>query len=425
MDTHLLNKYSRNIDVFVNAVSIYPKDFRKKDTLNKRWKVYINYSVNGKRQSPINKSSYILNGQTIWVNKIKDHKNKITHILHIRDKMIYDLRNDPRIVTIMLHGYDNALNLYPSIFNGSGSLEYNSIKSCFDYALDYKKSKISQSFYSDLLSVSNRFLKFIGDDADNDVKTLNKKVFLDFLDSIGKSNKTYNNAKANLSTLLSCMTDAEYISKNFLLSVSNLKTKPTSNKAFSPKQVTEILLYLKVNDPILLGYCMHVYYGLMRPITVNRLRVKDVDLVNRTFNTRTKTFDYIKIITETLYNDFYKDLNLNTQQDKFIFGYKSLLDNWDATEKNRQGYYGKRFRKVKDKFNLGSDYSIYSFRHSAIAKIFETKYYELKEKGISNYKRDAVKFVMPFLNHTNENTTLKYLRNVSTLVHVDWSDYLE
>ena len=424
MSNFILSKYKANIDKYIDTVLIFPKDYHHKETLAQRWKVYFYYDRNGK-QTQFNRSSFKYNGQNIQVNRVKNHKLKITYINMLKDLVIYNLRTDPKLVVSLIYGYDEALRLYPNIFEPQKiTRKYITIEDAFKNALEFKKSKVSHTFYKDMLSASNRFLKFIGDDITSNSTLLNKKMLLDYLDSLKVGNKTYNNAKSNLSALLSVMVDKEYIKKNFIKDIKNLKETPKINKAFTQQEIKTLFEHLKDNDVILYYYCLNIYYGLMRPITINRIKVKDIDLKNKSITTETKTGNYLKIIPEILFNEFYKDLEL-TDSDNYLFAYNSLLMDWDAEDLNRRDHYTKKFLKVKKALGFDKNYTLYSFRHSAIGQIYDNKYKELKDNGTSDYRIEAIKYIMQFTEHKTIDNVKKYLRGITTVVHVDWSKHLK
>ena len=84
----------------------------------------------------------------------------------------------------------------------------------------------------------------------------------------------------------------------------------------------------------------------------------------------------------------------------------------------------KLFLPVKKHFNFDPEYTIYSFRHSAIGNMFSKKVEELKKVNEPNYINKSIEFIRQFTNHKSNAQTKQYLRDITTEVHVDWSDYL-
>ena len=63
-------------------------------------------------------------------------------------------------------------------------------------------------------------------------------------------------------------------------------------------------------------------------------------------------------------------------------------------------------------------------RHSAIGNMFSKKVEELKKINEPNYINKSIEFIRQFTNHRSNAQTKQYLRDITTEVHVDWSDYL-
>lgn len=417
MNDYIFRKYKQNINKFVDSVHIFPKDYKRKASLNKRWKVYFFYSRNNK-QKQFNLSSYTYSGQNIQINRTKDHDLKVQQIEHLKEAIIHQLKTDMKFVTSLIYGYEEAVNLYPSIFTVIPKSNHKSIEEVFNIALDSKEGKVSYSFYSDLKSVKNRFLKFIGKNKKDSIKLLDKRMLLQFLDSIDASNRTYNNAKSNLSALLTVMKDLEYIDENWLLSVKKLKVKNKVNKPYPEETRLKIAEYLKQNDVVLYYYYLHIYYGLMRPTEVNRLQVKDIDLVKRMYVNESKTKNFVMLIPDKIIQECYSNLDFkNADPQMYLFGVNGMLEFWDT--KNKRELYTKKYRKIKKLFKLERVYTWYSFRHNAIGNLFSVK---LKE--FNNVER-TIEYIRQFTNHTTNKQTREYLREISTELHIDISGYLD
>jgi len=77
-----------------------------------------------------------------------------------------------------------------------------------------------------------------------------------------------------------------------------------------------------------------------------------------------------------------------------------------------------RFKKVvKDYFKLGSDYTMYSFRHTFITKLYNelVKQYALFE---------AKSRLMLITGHSSMSSFEKYLRDIDAVLPEDYSKYL-
>lgn len=428
MDDYIFRKYIGNINSFAESVKIFPLGYKNKSTFSKKWHIYFFYYQNGKRKK-YHAASFISNGQNIQINRSKTHKVKIQNIKTIFEYTVYQLKNDPRFITSLIYGEKEAFKLYPHIFGDSESVQSQvfSIKNAFEKALEIKKKQIAPVSYKGLKNTSDRFLAFIGKTKDENIDVLNKKMLLDFLNSNLDTitSRTFNNNRTALSSLLSVLQEYDHINENFIRSIKKLKSTPKINKAFSNSQRIEISEYLKKTNTPLYIYYLHIYYGLMRPKTIIRLKVKDINIEKMIFDTQTKTGNFVKFIPKILMDEFYSKLDLSgADKNDYIFTKKGFLGNWLASEINRRDSFTKKFKLIKSKFKLDDEYTFYSFRHSAIGNMFDAKCQELKNQNESNYIDKALDFIRQFTNHTTNEQTKQYLRGISTEINVDWSDYL-
>lgn len=427
MNNYVLRKYAENIRFLTYKINITPSNYTDKTTVSKRWKVHFRYRQAGNpRVLQYNKAKVILNNQPILINRVKDHELKVQLIEMLQDAIKEELKNDPRFITKLIYGIDKAKELYPEIFGiaKEETINYKTIDFALSEAVTEKKGKISAEYYKQLGWTKDRFIKFLGNRKSHDVKSIDTKMISDFLSSIGKSNTTYNNQKANISSLLKVLNTWDYIPTNYANNIGKLKSNPKKNKAI-PNHIRVKMVEDFKETPILYYYYLHIYYGLMRPSTIVRLQVKNIDLKQMTFDTDTKTGYYIKLIIPEINENVYSKIDLaKASKDDYIFCKKELLGEWEAIEKTKVRYYSDMFKPIKQKYNLGKDYTWTSFRHSAIGNMFENRLQELKELNEPNYIEKAIEFIRQITNHKNNDTTKMYLRDISTELHVDWSNYL-
>jgi integrase len=123
------------------------------------------------------------------------------------------------------------------------------------------------------------------------IDELKRKDILDFLNAIllKTSARTRNNYRSDLSSLFQVLKNNELIVENHLKTIKVLNTKPEKHKRYTIEQQQDIFNYLEKEDVILLFYIKFIYYGFMRPLEVSRLRIKDVDIKNKTLQFQSKT----------------------------------------------------------------------------------------------------------------------------------------
>ena len=167
----------------------------------------------------------------------------------------------------------------------------------------------------------------------------------------------------------------------------------------------------------MLLYIKFVSYNFLRPIEVNRLKIGDINLKNKTIQFKAKNSPLkTKIIPDLLLNDL-PDIS-KMKKAHFLFTPEQLGGTWETTEDNKRNYFSKRFKKVvKDHFGLGKDYGLYSFRHT-----FITKLYRELVKGSSPF--DAKSRLMQITGHSSMTALEKYLRDIDAELPEDYSAML-
>ena len=103
----------------------------------------------------------------------------------------------------------------------------------------------------------------------------------------------------------------------------------------------------------------------------------------------------------------------------FLFTPEKLGGKWDATEESKRDYFTKRFKKiVKDHFDLGTDYGLYSFRHTSITKLYRN----YREEHSPN---EAKGHLMQITGHSSMSALEKYLRDIDAELPEDYSEMLK
>lgn len=320
-----------------------------------------------------------------------------------------------------------------------------SVEEAFKFALEIKEKTLAKTSYENFENRINRFKKYLLENGFKNrfITSITKKDVNNYLNEVLKKTSpgNRNNDRTDISSLFSILSNEEIIPVNFILKIPVLKSKPNKNIAFTEKEVNDIFNYLKKenNDIWLYYFCAHIYYGLFRNVEVVRIKIKDINLDQKLIYSNTKTGTYFKQIPQILVEEFYNKINTsNYPDDYFLFTKNDKPDEWltrlnkktgkktITEEKNRRGYWGKRFSKVvKKKFNFSKNHTIYSLRHAAIGKMFIVKLNEYKESNTPNYEEKALDYIRTITNHQNNNTVKNYLREIGYYKIEDWSNILK
>jgi integrase len=296
------------------------------------------------------------------------------------------------------------------------------VKEGFDYALNLKKNIIGEKSRMNYRSRANRFLRWLKKTHPKlkTVDQLTKRVLQEFLNEIltTSSPRNRNNYRVELSSLMQVLEDNEIIATNYLKTIPVLKAPPKRNKTYSKQVQEEIYKFLEEEDPHLLLFVKFISYNFLRPIEVCRIKIKDINLEQKTITFKAKNKPRkIKIIPDLLFKEL-PDLS-KFNQEEYLFGRKQIGVKWDATEENKRVYFTKRYKKVvKEHFNLNEDYGLYSFRHT-----FITKLYRQLRKTKSPY--EAKSDLMLITGHSTMTALEKYLRDIDAELPEDYSKLLK
>ncbi|MGJ5641398.1 tyrosine-type recombinase/integrase [Formosa sp. S-31] len=296
------------------------------------------------------------------------------------------------------------------------------LRSAFDFSLNLKEKLVSKTTLRGYKGRVEFFLNWLAE-VHPEVKTidqLTKKLFSAFLNDVlvKTSPRNRNNYRTDLSSIVQVLEDNEIIADNFIKKIPVLKTTPERNKTYSQETQEAIFEYLEKTDPVLLLYIKFISYNFLRPIEVCRLQVKDIDVNTRTIRFKAKNSPLkTKIIPELLWNDL-PDLT-KLKADDFLFTPDAIGGEWDTALNNKRDYFSKRFKRiVKDHFNLGTDYGLYSFRHTYI-----TKLYRALVKESSPF--EAKSRLMLITGHSSMSALEKYLRDIDAELPEDYSAMLK
>lgn len=300
--------------------------------------------------------------------------------------------------------------------------DQKTIKEAFEFALSLKKNIVNPRTYTEYDSKQKKLQAFIKKQYPHItyIDELTKNMVLQFLNSVLQrtSARSRNNYRLDLSSLMQILEDNEIIASNIVRKISALKTTPERHKTYSSKTQEEIFSYLETKDPLLRLYILFISYNFLRPIEVNRLKVKDINIKEKylQFKAKNKPFKK-KSIPDILLNELPDLSNLNP--DDYLFTPKKIGGVWESSEQNKRDYFSKRFKSVvKDHFDLGIDYGLYSFRHYFISK----SYKELEKKYAPF---EAKSRLMRITGHASMTALEKYLRDIDAELAEDYSELLK
>jgi integrase len=296
-----------------------------------------------------------------------------------------------------------------------------SLREAFDFALSMKEKLVKPRTLQDYRNRSKVFIKWLNKEYP-DVKyadQIKRKIAMDFLNYnlIKNTPRSRNNCRVDLSSMMQVLEDNEIIPVNVFRKTPVLRAKPEKNKRYDPKTLEAIFKYLEENDPNLLLYIKFISYNFMRPIEVCRLRVKDLDLNTKTLSFKAKNSPLKTKIIPDIILEVLPDIS-KLPGDNPLITPEGIGMKWDTQIDNRRDYFSKRFKRtVKEKFNLGKEFGLYSFRHTFITKLYR----KLVEKS-SPFEAKSV--LMNITGHTSMAALELYLRDIDAHLPSDYSDLI-
>ncbi len=395
-----INEYiNKKMNTKFTAVSIYIPKKNGKPCVEKgyRWYVYF-YRKNDDGTYKQYKFYHGINRYKTYAERLK-----VANILKEAIEKYLELGNDPFLISYeqllkdaIIQAFENKKKEW-----GKTTLRVNST---------YKKSFLE---WIDKKGLSNYPV--------NDIK---KKHLMAYLNEVSqnKSPTTINNHIRFLSMIFGKMAQDDVIQTNIARDIKKLKILPIKNEYYTKDEYYRIAKYLKENDPYLLTFIRFMGYTFLRPIEIIRLKVKDINLEEKTIKIQTKTEkkSIIKII-DKLY-DTLKDMEIQKYEpEHFVFTKYNRPGFWkDAkNEQVRYYYFRDRFSKHKKKMNLKKTQSIYSFRHTFARML----YFKFLDEGMTDLE---AKFkLMTITRHKSISSLNYYLRSIGAFLPDDFSNDLD
>ena len=250
--------------------------------------------------------------------------------------------------------------------------------------------------------------------------------FFDWLRSDYQNEKTglnlggtsINNHKRSLSALFTTLKNERVIAVNFIKDIPDVDQSPVNNKAFTIDELKRIKTKLEAEDPYLIYFISFMLYSLLRPREICRLRVKDINKTQNFLSIETKTdaLSHRRIIEKL--KPTLEALKLENEPDSYhIFSNMNRPRDWSEVDlKSRVDHFGERFRKIKKEMGFGTEYTLYSMRHTAIMDLFHS----LQRRGLG--EQEILFKLMPITQHKSVAGIKNYLRQHKKSIPPDHSD---
>ena len=294
------------------------------------------------------------------------------------------------------------------------------IEAAFKSAIK-EKSKIwgNQTKKGNII-VINDFLKLLKKSnlLEENINKLTKRHIILYLNSLKVNPTTRNSYRRIISSVIGQMVADEVLSFNLVANIPKIKEKPLKNKPFTKKEIQDIKKYLLQHDPYLYTFIKFVMYGFMRPVEVTRITIKDIDLTRNIITVKSKTEEAATIFLTSQLVETIKLMEIEKYKPTdLLFTKNERSGTWTTTnEKAKPDFFTRRFVSVKKTLGFGSEYGIYSFRHSSAIDLF-TSYIK---QGLTDL--EARHKMLPITRHKSIDSLNKYLRDIGASLPKDYSD---
>lgn len=396
LKTEYSNEYSIEMP---NVPYKLPKIYHggKDYDLSQRWYVYYSYvdpkTGKMKRQPPI------------YMNVNRDYttvKERLARLKAIRKSL----------AELLKKGYSP----YPS----EDVKDKSTIKSAIEWAYKIKEATLSETYIPDFRSKKNQFIKYLEKNGYDVIAAdeFPKKYVLNYLNEIilKNSGKTHNNHKVALSSLFDVLKRNEMIKDNFIKEIGNQSSTPKKNKSYSSDQLETLFEEISKDENLLL-FIQFVSYNFLRPIEVVRLKFDDLKINEQPPYLQVKAKNK-PLKTKLIPNILLKDLEKMKFGDPEELIFKTNEKGIQTKEVNRRNNFSAKFKEIKDKLNLGEEYTIYSFRHTFITKLFR----ELRKERT---ELETYDLLMKVTGHSTLKALKAYLRDIDAELAEDYSKFLE
>ncbi|UAM98018.1 site-specific integrase [Polaribacter litorisediminis] len=413
---------------------------QKKTALSKDWFVY--FSFRNPETGRLKKEPFIKAG----VNKLKTKRERYAFLKTMQQALL-------QLLQYGFNPYEDNTALEASIF--SGNLEVSNkvakqpkqvkikkeqqtipenkqvanqkteapsltIAETIAFGLSLKVNMMNKNSFVQYKSRIGAFEKWLKSKElyNNPITFITKKMVIEYLNSVLQrtSARNRNNTRTDIASLFQLLEDNEIIKDNFVKKIAVLKSVPKRNKTYTPKIEKEIYEHMREVDPHLWLFVKFFANNFLRPIEVCRLRIGDIDIQDKKLYVKAKNKPVkIKIIPEILLEEL-PDLS-NFKPTSNLFGRFNIGEEWAADVINKRNEFSKRFKVIKDHFELGVEYGLYSFRHTSITKLYR----KFREKMSQH---EAKSNLMPITGHSTMVALEKYLRDIDAELPEDYSNFL-
>lgn len=230
-----------------------------------------------------------------------------------------------------------------------------------------------------------------------------------YLDELDLSNRSYNNELSFLSTMFKFLVESQIMTRNPCAGVAKKKVKVSKHRYYDERLFPKLREVLTEHDPYLLFACQCVYYLCIRSEKeLKNMRVGNIFTDRKQVLLKEgKTGERYIGIPDELLQIFKERGILEADPSYYVFSVqnknKFIADGKPGPEPFGNGFFSKRFSKLRKKIGVDNDYTIYGLKHSRII--------HLKIDGVPDQD------IMALTGHKDYHAFSLYLRDLGLTVN--------
>lgn len=198
---------------------------------------------------------------------------------------------------------------------------------------------------------------------------------------------TYNNHRDEFLIFFNWLNDNDYHDKKLNpKKIPTMKADTTRNEYYHG-EVREKVRAELIENPVLDRFCRAIYYTCLRPYEeLCQIKIEDIDYTNRLIKIKThvgKTgYRYVPICEEfelMLKNE----LHIKDYPNEYYIFSKDAMPGKFAVSKN---YYTVKYKEIKQKLNLGDEYTMYSWKHTRVTDLLMNGFTDAEVMDLTGHR---------------------------------------
>lgn len=168
-----------------------------------------------------------------------------------------------------------------------------------------------------------------------------------------------------------------------------MKSDTTRNEYYHGELRDKVRAEL-VKNPVLDRFCRAIYYTCLRPFEeLCHIKIEDIDYTNRLIKIKThigKTgYRFVPICEE--FEDLLKnDLKIQDYEPSFYIFSTDAMPGKYPVSKN---YYTTKYKALKDKLNLGLEYTMYSWKHTRVTDLLMNGFSDAEVMDLTGHRETS------------------------------------